>query len=131
MEEKWQLKNLLFNTAVTAADFNEDDNRWTITYEDGFQICCRWFIPAIGFAAKRYIPFFKSLDSFQGICLHSSYSPQGGMNLKGKRVAVVGTGASGVQIIQDTAKDVKQMTVYQRTPNTPFPMRQEKLNKEW
>ena len=130
VENKWQLrKHIRFNAIVNSAKFDEKDCKWTITCEDGSQTRCRWFIPALGYGSKNYIPSFKGLSSFQGLCFHSSSWPQGGIDLKNKRVAVIGTGASGVQIIQEIAKDVQHMTVFQRTPNTPLPMRQESLSK--
>jgi cation diffusion facilitator CzcD-associated flavoprotein CzcO len=89
---------------------------------------CKHFVLATGFAAKRYIPNFKGLDKFKGLCTHTATWPQGGVDLKGKRVGVIGTGASGVQTIQEIAPDVAQLTVFQRTPNLALPMQQQKLD---
>ncbi|KAH8648157.1 hypothetical protein BGZ60DRAFT_499833 [Tricladium varicosporioides] len=132
VEEKWNLRrDMRYNTTVSSAVFDESDNKWTLTCEDGSITRCYYFIPALGFAAKRYIPPFKNMENFKGPCFHSSLWPQEGIDLRNKRVAVIGTGASGVQIIQDLSPEVKQMTVYQRTANTPLPMHQEKLTKEF
>ena len=130
VQDKWQLKRYIrFNTTVNSAKFDEKDCKWTIICTDGSQIRCRWLIPALGYGSSKYIPSFKGLSIFQGPCFHSSSWPQGGIGLKDKSVAIIGTGASGVQIIQEIAKDVKHLTVFQRTPNTPLPMRQEPLSK--
>lgn len=83
----------------------------------------------MGFAAKKYVPTFKGIDSFKRVAVHTAEWPQTGLDLKDKRVAVIGTGASGVQVIQDVADQVKHMTVFQRTPNLALPMHQTKLNK--
>jgi len=132
VEQKWEMKkNIRLNSNVILAEFDESDNKWTVTCEDGSVTRCRFLIAALGFAAKSYTPPFKNVESFKGPCFHTAHWPQGGIDLNGKRIAVIGTGASGVQVIQDIAPIVKQMTVFQRTPNTPIPMRQEKLTKEF
>lgn len=77
---------------------------------------------AAGFAAKRYIPDFKGLDSFKGIIHHSSFWPEEGVDVHGKRCAVIGTGASGVQISQEWGPIVGSLKVFQRTPNLAVPM---------
>lgn len=61
---------------------------------------------------------------------HSSFWPESGVDMKGKRVAVIGTGSTGIQISQEAAKDASHVTVFQRTPNLCLPMRQRKLTKE-
>jgi cation diffusion facilitator CzcD-associated flavoprotein CzcO len=61
---------------------------------------------------------------------HSSFWPEGGVSTNGKKVAVIGTGSTGIQIAQESAKDAESVTVFQRTPNLCLPMRQRKLTKE-
>lgn len=61
---------------------------------------------------------------------HSSFWPESGVSTKGKKVAVIGTGSTGIQIAQESAKDAESVTVFQRTPNLCLPMRQRKLTKE-
>ncbi|KAJ9293799.1 hypothetical protein DTO271G3_7426 [Paecilomyces variotii] len=95
------------------------------------RIRCCWYILALRFASKPYIPDFEGLNRFQGPCFHSSAWPQEGIDLKGRRAAVVGTGASAVQIIQTISKEVGHLTVYQRTPCTAMPMRQQSLTPEY
>ncbi|TVY58224.1 Baeyer-Villiger monooxygenase, partial [Lachnellula suecica] len=132
VDRKWDMKrSVSLNSNVVLAEFDESDSKWTITCEDGLVTRCQFFISAIGFAAKSYTPPFKNIESFRGPCFHTAHWPQKGIDLKNKRVAVIGTGASGVQVIQEIAPMVKQLTVFQRTPNTPLPMRQRKLTKEF
>lgn len=70
------------------------------------------------------------LDSFQGVIHHSSFWPAEGVDFENKRVAVIGTGASGVQMIQEMAPTATQLTVYQRTPNLALPMGKRPLTAE-
>ncbi|KAF9068548.1 FAD dependent oxidoreductase [Rhodocollybia butyracea] len=123
-------KDVLLNKRVVKARFNTETDHWTVTAEDGTAVQARFLVLCTGFASKIYIPKLKGLDSFQGISHHTAHWPQEGVELKGKRVGVVGTGASGVQVIQETAADVKHLTVFQRTPNYALPMMQTKLDKE-
>ncbi|KAF4552244.1 Pyridine nucleotide-disulfide oxidoreductase-like protein 12 [Elsinoe fawcettii] len=123
-------KDVAFNARVVGAQFNKDTHMWDIKTEDGRTAHARYFINAIGFAAKRHFPDWKGLDTFKGEMYHSSFWPQEGVNVKGKRVAVIGTGSTGVQIAQETAKEASSVTVFQRTPNLCLPMRQRKLTKE-
>ena len=122
-------KDVQFNTEVTAAQFDEDKHQWLVTCRDGSTIRTRWFINALGFASSRYLPPIKGLESFKGVCIHTSVWPHEGVDFKGKRVGVIGTGASGVQTIQEIGPEVGHLTVYQRTPNFAIPMRQTKVEK--
>jgi len=130
VDSKWNVsRDIEFNTAVTGAVFDEGTNHWHIDLSTGQKVKARWLVSAMGFAAKHYVPNIKGLDSFKGLALHTSQWPQAGVDLADKRVAVIGTGASGVQVIQEHAPVVKHLTVYQRTPNLALPMQQTKLNK--
>lgn len=82
----------------------------------------------MGFAAKRHIPDWEGIDEFQGTFLHPSYWPHEEPDLKGKSVAIIGTGATGVQIIQALAPIVGKLVVFQRTPSTAIPMGQVDFN---
>jgi cation diffusion facilitator CzcD-associated flavoprotein CzcO len=76
------------------------------------------------------VPSLPGLETFKGECYHTSEWPEGGVDMKGKRVAVIGTGASGVQTIQEIGPEVDKLTVYQRTPNLCLPMGQVPVSKE-
>lgn len=129
VENKWDLKkDIIYDADVIGADFDEKSNRWLVSCRNGMQARARWFIPAIGFAAKSYTPPFKGLDTYKGIMHHTALWPNGKIDFTGKRVAVIGTGASGVQVIQEVAKDVSQLVIYQRTPNYALPMHQRTLD---
>jgi cation diffusion facilitator CzcD-associated flavoprotein CzcO len=84
----------------------------------------KYILFCTGFASKPYRPPFVNSELFTGLKYHTSEWPQEGIDLKGKRVGVIGTGASGVQVIQTVAPIVSELTVFQRTPNYALPMGQ-------
>ncbi|KAK3680349.1 hypothetical protein LTR37_021309 [Vermiconidia calcicola] len=123
-------KDCAFQTVVTSSEFDTSSGKWTINTADGRTAKCKYLIVAAGFAAKRYIPDVPGLDSFRGAIHHSSFWPNEGVDFDNKRVAVIGTGASGVQIIQEMGAKASQLTVYQRTPNLALPMGRKDLTPE-
>lgn len=129
VDKKWDLKkDILFGNRVTKAQFNEAKDNWTVFTDKGYTATAPFFLPATGFAAKHYIPKIKGMEKFKGECHHTGVWPQGGVPLEGKKVGVIGTGASGIQVIQEIAPVVKHLTVFQRTANNCLPMRQEIYN---
>ncbi|KIW29677.1 uncharacterized protein PV07_05473 [Cladophialophora immunda] len=123
-------KDCAFESVVTNAEFDTDSGKWSIKTADGRNAKCRFLIIAAGFAAKRYIPDYPSMEKFKGIMHHSSFWPPEGVDARGKKVAVIGTGASGVQIIQEWGPQVEKLTVFQRTPNLALPMGKRDMTKE-
>ncbi|KAH6717459.1 hypothetical protein BKA61DRAFT_631320 [Leptodontidium sp. MPI-SDFR-AT-0119] len=105
---------------------------WFILYialhYNGTEVSCRWFIPCIGFASKKYTPPVKNLGDFRGEVYHTAVWPQHHVNMKGKRVSIIGTGASGIKVAQEVGPKVKNLTVFLRTPNFCLPMRQHALD---
>ena len=129
VDSKWNLsESIEYNSAVVKARFEEGRHQWLVTLASGKTVRTRWFISALGFASKLYVPPMNGLENFEGTSFHTAAWPQGGLDVKGKRVAVIGTGASGVQVIQSVAPEASHLTVFQRTPNLALPMRQVKLN---
>lgn len=121
-------KDCFFNSAVTSAQFLRDEKEWLVRTKDNRVVRAKYFIPAVGFASKPYVPDWKGLDSFRGTICHTSDWPREGIDVKGKRVAIVGTGSSGVQVVQEWAKEAAETFVFQRTPNICLPLHQEKLD---
>jgi cation diffusion facilitator CzcD-associated flavoprotein CzcO len=119
-----------FNARVISAEYDKRSSRWTVEMEDGRTARAKYLIVAAGFAAKRLFPDWKGLDTFEGEIHHSSFWPQSGVDIKNKRIAVIGTGSTGVQLAQECAKDAASVIVFQRTPNLALPMAQGKLTKE-
>lgn len=123
-------KDCAFSTVVTGAEFDTKEGKWQVETADGRHIKTRFMIVAAGFAAKRYIPDFPNLQNFKGVLHHSSFWPNEGVDTRGKKVAIIGTGASGVQMIQELGPTVEKLTVFQRTPNLAIPMGKKDLTAE-
>ncbi|KAK9777623.1 hypothetical protein SCAR479_05671 [Seiridium cardinale] len=124
--EKWNLrKDTQFNTFVQSASWNDGEAQWTIKTREGETFKARHLSLNIGFAAKRYIPEWKGAGSFKGTFLHPSYWPHDGVDLANKKVAVIGTGCTGVQLATELTPIASELTVFRRSVNISLPMRQE------
>lgn len=123
-------KDTRYNTRMVGAEFDAAANQWVVHAQDGTTVRCTYLVPCTGFGSKPYTPDFKGLDTYKGTITHTGRWPQGGLDPTGKRVAVVGTGASGVQVIQEWAPLAGDLTVFQRTPNTALPMWQRAIDPE-
>lgn len=131
VDKKWDLrKDTQFNTRISSAVFDEQDNKWTLKTTDGQEMRCRFFVLCTGFASKPFIPDIEGRESFAGIMHHTGLWPQEGVDFTGKRVGIIGTGASAIQVTQEASKTAAQLTVFQRTACLPLPMRQAKLDVE-
>ncbi|KAG7089024.1 hypothetical protein E1B28_010735 [Marasmius oreades] len=129
VDKKFDLsRDITYNTRVDAAQWDADAQRWIVRADDGSVYRPRWFMLCTGIGAKPYTPPFKGLDSFKGVVHHTAGWPEAGVDLKGKRVGVIGTGATGVQVIQEVGPVVDHLTVFQRTPNLALPMNQAKVD---
>jgi cation diffusion facilitator CzcD-associated flavoprotein CzcO len=93
-------RDIRFDTRVTGAEFDTDRDQWVVHASDGSVTRAQFFVLCTGLSAKPYIPAIAGLKDFRGICHHTSLWPQEGVDFKGKRVGVIGTGASGVQVIE-------------------------------
>ena len=127
VDKKWDLsRDIRFNTRVASALWEEDGCRWQVDTEDG-SLRSQFLVMCTGFAAKSYVPEIAGLEDFAGEWHHTAHWPQEGLDLAGRRVGVIGTGASGVQVIQEAAKVAAQVTVFQRTPILALAMQQRSL----
>lgn len=117
-------KDTIFDTCVTAATFDDLISKWTVKTNVGQIFEVKYLLLNTGFSAKRYVPDFKGLASFKGHWLHPSYWPKEGLDMAGKKVAIIGTGSTGLQLAQALSKEAKELVVFQRTPNLAIPMRQ-------
>lgn len=136
---------------VTSASFDQDAGKWIVTTADGRTSKTRFLILGSGFvsslsrrppqihrvwltqplkAAKRYMPAWPGIEKFQGTLHHSSFWPDEHIGVRGKRCAVIGTGASGVQISQEWGALAGSLKVFQRTPNLALPMGKKLLTAE-
>ena len=122
--DKFDLRrDIQFNAHVASAVYDEHENRWQIQTEDGHRARAQFLITAVGLLSAGYIPDFAGLQSFEGKWCHTGRWPKEGMELAGKRVGVVGTGATAVQLIPEIAREVAHLTVFQRTANYCAPLR--------
>jgi cation diffusion facilitator CzcD-associated flavoprotein CzcO len=116
-------KDIQFNSHVTSAVYDQAANQWEVQLESGQRMRAQFFVAAVGILSARYIPPFEGIDSFKGLSYHTSRWPKEKVDFTGKRVAVIGTGATAVQLIPIIAKEVAHLTVFQRTPNYCAPLR--------
>lgn len=139
-EEKMDVrKDFLFNTRVRKATWDGENRLWTLEF-DGFDkpaMTTRFWIAAVGALSAPTIPNYQGIHTFKGRMFHTARWPRqaGGfegekIDFAGKRVAVIGTGASGVQVIQTIAPEVKELVVFQRTPNWCMPLRNAPLGDD-
>ena len=129
--DKFDLRRYIrFNSRVADCTFEEDRNTWLVTIADGHQARSPFLVTAVGLLSAHYIPDFEGLESYQGQWCHPGRWPKEGMDLAGKRVGVVGTGATAVQLITEIAKEVGHLTVFQRTPNFCAPLRNQPITDE-
>jgi cation diffusion facilitator CzcD-associated flavoprotein CzcO len=129
--DKFDLRrDIQFNSRVTSAIFDEGARSWTITLENGSRFSTRFLITAIGPLSTPTLPRIEGRDEFKGQSFHTARWPKEPVDFKGKRVAVIGTGATGVQTIQTIAGEVGHLTVFQRTPNWCAPLHNGKIDAE-
>lgn len=119
--DKYGLRpRIRFGTIVVAAEFDDRDDLWRVELGSGEQLTARFLINASGVMTTPKIPDIEGLRTFVGPAMHTARWDHG-VDLTGKRVAVIGTGASAVQVIPEIAPTVAQLKVFQRTPIWCFP----------
>jgi cation diffusion facilitator CzcD-associated flavoprotein CzcO len=123
-------QHIRFNTRVTAACFDERTRCWHLETEHGERVTARYLVAAAGTLSAPQLPEYPGLEVFAGRSFHTARWPTEGVDLGGKRVGVIGTGATGVQVIQTIAADVGHLTVFQRTPTYCIPQRNRALTEE-
>ncbi len=121
-------RDIDLNTRARAATFDPSRHRWTLTTDSDQSYECRYLLLCTGFGSKPYIPDLAGLDEFAGECHHTALWPADGVVLEGRRVGVLGTGASGVQVVQEAARCAAHVTVFQRSPVMAIPMQQQHLD---
>jgi len=129
--DRLQLRgDIELGTRVAAAHFDEDSNSWSVETEHGRTLTATYFITAVGILSAPFTPPIPEIESFDGECFHTGLWPDKHVDLVGKRVAVVGTGSSGVQIVPIIAEQAASLTVFQRTPNWCTPLNNHPISPE-
>jgi len=129
--DKFDLRrDIQFRSRVAAASYEEDTRSWNVALQDGCRLRARFLITAIGPLSTPTLPRIEGVGTFQGQSFHTARWPHEPVDFAGKRVAVIGTGATGVQTIQTIAKTVGHLTVFQRTPNWCAPLHNSKIDAE-
>ena len=123
-------KDIQFRSRVKSAHYQEATRTWDVMLEDGSRFTSRFLITAVGPLSAPTMPKIPGVDSFKGQSCHTANWPHEPVSFEGKRVAVIGTGATGVQTIQEVAKTAKHLTVFQRTPNWCAPLLNAKIDKD-
>lgn len=108
------------NTKVLAAEFDDEHSLWRVQTDPGGEITARFLISACGILTVPKLPDIDGVDSFEGVTMHTARWDHT-QDLTGKRVGIIGTGASAVQVIPEMAPIVSHLTVFQRTPIWCFP----------
>lgn len=127
--DTWDLRpHITLNTRVTSAHFDAGTDTWRVTADDGREFTSRFLLTGIGILSDPRYPQEPGRERFRGESYHTARWPKEGVDLTGKRVAVIGTGASGVQTIASIGPIVGSLTVFQRTPNWCPPLNNEPLS---
>ena len=123
-------RDMQFRSTVTAAHWDDAANRWTVTLESGQQARARFLITAIGILSAYTLPAIPGRESFRGPAYHPARWPHDPVDFTGKRVGVIGTGATAIQAIPEIAKQAAQLTVFQRRPNWAAPLHNAKISQQ-
>ncbi len=123
-------KDISYSTRITAATFDKAQHRWTVNADTGVEFRAQYVVPCLGFAAKPYTPQIPGQSTFAGEAHHTAWWPQEDLDFTGKKVGIIGTGASGIQVAQEAARQAERCVVFQRTPNMYLPMGQCRFNSD-
>lgn len=132
VDEVWDLsKDIQLNVAIVSATFEQDANgqRWASKTSTGDTYYSKFLVCGTGTSFKPHVPKFKGLDKYKGVACHSSLWPKD-LDMTDKRVAIIGAGATAVQVVQEAAKVASKVTEFIRTPNIALPMQQRKVSRD-
>jgi cation diffusion facilitator CzcD-associated flavoprotein CzcO len=129
--DKFDLRrDIQFRSRLTAAHYQDGPRAWDVRLEDGSRYRARFLITAVGPLSTPTLPRVPGIESFKGEWFHTARWPKEPVSFAGKRVAVIGTGATGVQTIAEVAKTAGHLTVFQRTPNWCKPLHNAPIDAE-
>jgi cation diffusion facilitator CzcD-associated flavoprotein CzcO len=129
--DKFDLRrHMQFGCTVESAHWDDAATQWCLRLSDGRRLTGRFLITAIGLLSAPTLPRYEGLDEFEGPSFHTFNWPVEPIELSGKRVAVIGTGATGVQVIGEIADKVGDLTVFQRRPNWCAPLHNAQITSD-
>ncbi len=123
-------RHIRLGARVGSAVYDEASGTWSVTAADGATTTARFLVAATGVLSVPYFPDVPGRDGYGGESYHTGLWPSSPVDFRNKRVAVIGTGSSGVQIIPVIADEVTSLTVYQRTPNWCTPLNNAPITPE-
>ena len=123
-------RHMRFDAKVRTARFEEDGRLWRLEMEGGEQLTCRFLVTAIGMLSAPVLPRIEGVENFEGTAFHTYHWPAEKVELEGKRVGVLGTGATAVQLIPLVAEVADSLTVFQRRPNWCAPLLNARITDE-
>ncbi|MEC9348020.1 MAG: NAD(P)/FAD-dependent oxidoreductase [Pseudomonadota bacterium] len=127
--DKFDLRrHMHFNAHVDSAVFDEETYLWNVTLADGRKMSCRFLIMCLGLLSIPTYPKVEGRDRFKGQSFHTFHWPHEPVDMKDKRVAIIGTGATAIQVIGEIADKVGDLTVFQRRPNWAAPLNNYKID---
>jgi cyclohexanone monooxygenase len=122
--------HIQLNTEIVSADYQQDSGHWLVKTADGEEYSCKYFVSGMGMISEPVIPKIAGMNTFKGPLFHSSRWPED-LDYAGKRVGVIGAGATTVQMLPVMAETAGSVTVFQRTPNFILPAMQRQMTPEW
>lgn len=128
--DKFDLRqHMQFNCKVEAAHFDDATNTWRVRVNDGRTLVCRFLIMTLGLLSIPTMPKLDGIDDFKGAAFHTFHWPHQGIDLRDKRVAIIGTGATAIQVIGEIQDKVGDLTVFQRRPNWCAPLNNTQISE--
>ena len=129
--DKFDLRqHMQFNCRVQSTIFDEDRQVWNVTVSDGRELTCRFVVLALGLLSQPTMPRMEGVEDFKGRSWHTYSWPHEHVDLSDQRVAVIGTGATAIQVIGEIADKVGELTVFQRRPNWVAPLNNSEISAE-
>jgi cation diffusion facilitator CzcD-associated flavoprotein CzcO len=129
--DKFDLRrDIQFRSTVKAAHWDDAEGKWTVILESGQQARARFLFTAIGILSAHTLPRIPGVESFQGPAYHPARWPHTPVDFAGKRVGIIGTGATAIQAIPEIAKVAAHLTVFQRRPNWAAPLHNSRISRE-
>jgi cation diffusion facilitator CzcD-associated flavoprotein CzcO len=122
-------QDVQFDARVNGATWNHAQGKWTVKTEAGHVAKCKYLFLATGLLHRRHYPEFPGLETYEGSVHHSGFWPEN-LSVKGKKVAVIGAGATAVQITQEVAKEADALTVFMRRPSYCIAMKQRDISED-